>query len=60
MTYFFHSLKFLLKKCSGFFFPPRAYKEKHFLNTDVKAVVSQQKPDWLLKNVFESTFPFSK
>lgn len=43
-----------------FFFPPRVYKEKHFLNTDVKAVVSQQKPDWLLKNVFESTFPFSK
>lgn len=51
MTYIFHSLKFLLKKCSAFFFHPRIRKVKHFLNTDVKAVVSQQKLDWVLKNV---------
>lgn len=44
-------LKFLLNKCDAFFgfFPPRVHKVKHFLNTELKAVVSQKKLVWVLK-----------
>jgi len=53
MTYIFHSLKFLLKKCNASF-PPRVHNVKHFLNIDLKVVASQQKSDWILKHVVSS------
>lgn len=66
MTYIFHTLKFLLKKCSAFFlFSPRVQEVKYFLDTDLKAVVSWQKLRLGSKkchseSTFHSNNPFSK